>query len=112
MKLFPMQAKLFARCSSDDVIRFWALVNKQGELAEWSTLRRALRVNETAREEADSSISTQDSAHCPLAHFVRQARRAQLGRNSPGPYLYKPLAANTERSDVDHLLEIHLKRYM
>jgi hypothetical protein len=73
----------------------------------------ALRVNETAREEADSSISTQDSASLAASALCKagQARTAwqKLIR---APTSIKPLAANTERSDVDHLLEIHLKLYM
>jgi len=114
MTLFPMQAKLFTRCFSDDVIEYGGFGQKQCELAEWRTLWRALRVDETAREEPASSISTQDSASLAASALCKAGKAHTAWHNIiRAPTSDKPPAAlSTERSDADHLLEIHLKLYM
>ena len=73
MKLFPMQAMLFARCSSDDAIGI-GFGRKLSELTEWSTLRRALDINETAGEGPVYNFSEQDSAALDTCAFCKAGR--------------------------------------
>ena len=85
MKLFPMQAKLFARCSSDDVIEYVTSVESKGSLLDEKHSGEHYASMKQLEKSLQLVLVRKAALHWPLPHFARHARRTQCGRNASGP---------------------------
>ena len=85
MKLFPMQAKLFARCSSDDVIEYVTSVELKGSLLDEKHSGEHYASMKQLEKSLHSALVRKTALHWPLPHFVRHARRTQRDRNAISP---------------------------
>ena len=87
MKLFPMQAKLFARCSSDDVIEYVTSVELKGSLLDEKHSGEHYASMKQLEKSVQLVLVRKAVLHWPLPHFARHARRTQRGRNAISPLL-------------------------
>ncbi len=94
MTLFPMQAKLFARCSSDDVIEYVTSVESKGSLLDEKHSGEHYASIEQLEKSLHQALVRKTALHWPLSLSVRQARRTQRVRNSSGPL---PLISRWQR---------------